>query len=82
MKLLIIAAVVLGAGMLLGTRRDTPFTRWGIAAAIAGVMLIAASAIFTIRGVLFGSVLAFAGIAVYYYGRIARRERLFLSKPK
>ncbi|HEV3152232.1 MAG TPA: hypothetical protein VGZ02_00350 [Candidatus Baltobacteraceae bacterium] len=82
MKLLLIAAIVLGAGMLLGTRRDTPFMRWGIAATLVGVMLIAASAIFTIRGVFFGAILAFVGVAVYYYGRIARREQLFFSKPK
>lgn len=82
MRLLIIAAVVLGAIMLAGTRRETPFTRWGIAAAIVGVLLVATSAIFTIRGVIFGVVLCFAGVAVYYYGRLARRERLFVSKPK
>ena len=82
MKLLLIAAVILGAALLAGTRRETPFIRWGIVAALAGVLLIATSAIFTIRGLAFGAVLAFAGGALYYYGRIARRERLFLSKPK
>ena len=82
MKLLLIAAVVLGAGMLAGTRRETPFIRYGIIAAIAGVLMIAASALFTIRGLAFGAILAFAGVGIYYYGRIARRERLFLSKPK
>ena len=82
MKLLLIAAVILGAGLLAGTRRDTPFIRWGILASLAGLLLIITSAIFTVRGVAFGAVLALAGAALYYYGRIARRERLFLFKPK
>lgn len=82
MKLLILAAVVLGAGMLFGTRRDTPFMRWGIVATLIGVLLIATSAIFTVRGILFGAIVAFGGVAIYYYGRIARREQLFISKPK
>ena len=82
MKLLLIAAVILGAGMLFGTRRDTPFMRWGIVGTLAGVLLIAASAIFTVRGVFFGGVLALAGVAVYYYGRLARREQLFITRPK
>ena len=82
MKTILIAAIVLGAGLLFGTRRETPFMRWGIVATLAGVLLIATSAIFTVRGVLFGAVLAFAGVCVYYYGRLARREQLFISKPK
>lgn len=82
MRLLLIAAVVLAAGMFFGTRRETPFMRWGIVVTLLGVLLIATSAIFTVRGLAAGAILAIAGVAVYYYGRFARREQLFISKPK
>jgi hypothetical protein len=82
LKLIAILAVVLGAAALLGTRSDTPFVRWGIIIALAGVLLMAASALFTARGVYFGIALAGAGIAAYYYGRLVRHERLFVAKPK
>jgi hypothetical protein len=78
-KLLVIVAIVLGAGALLGTRRETPFMRWGIVIALVGIVLLATSAIFTFRGVTFGLVLTIAGVCVYYFGRVARRERLFIS---
>lgn len=82
MKLIAILALVLGFGALIGTRRDTPFIRWGIVITLAGVLLMATSALFTFRGVTFGIVLAVLGVLVYYYGRLARRERFFVSKPK
>ncbi len=82
MRLLLIVAVVLAAGMLFGTRRETPFMRWGIVVTLVGVLCIAASAIFTVRGVIAGAILAIAGVVVYYYGRFARREQLYISKPK
>ena len=82
MKLLVIAAIVLAAGSLLGTRRDTPFLRWSIVIVLAGILLIASSALFTVRGVTFGIALALAGAAVYFYGRLGRNERLFVSKTK
>lgn len=80
MKILTIAAIVLGIGMLLGTRRDTPFIRWGVVIALTGVLLTLTSALFTVRGVAGGTILAVAGVAVYYYGRFARKERLFVSR--
>lgn len=80
MKIITIAAIVLGIGMLLGTRRDTPFIRWGVVIALAGVLLTLTSAMFTVRGVAAGTILAVAGVAVYYYGRFARKERLFVSR--
>lgn len=82
MKLIAIAAIVLGLGALIGTRRDTPFIRWGIIVTLAGVLLMAASALFTFRGVTVGIALALAGVAAYYYGRLVRKEQLFVAKPK
>ena len=82
MKLLVIVAVVLGLGMLLGTRKDTPFIRWGVVITLVGILLTLTSAIFTIRGLAFGTILAIIGVAVYYYGRLARKERIFVTKPK
>lgn len=82
MKLFVIAAVILGIGMLAGTRKDTPFIRWGVILALVGVLLTFTSAIFTIRGIAFGTILAVVGVLVYYYGRFARHERIFVAKPK
>ncbi|HZZ65236.1 MAG TPA: hypothetical protein VFE17_07055 [Candidatus Baltobacteraceae bacterium] len=82
MKIIAIAAIVLGLGALIGTRRDTPFIRWGIIVTLAGVLLMAASALFTFRGVTFGIALALAGVGAYYYGRLVRKEQLFVAKPK
>lgn len=79
-KLIVLAAVVLGFGMLLGTRKDTPFIRWGVVIALAGVLLTLTSAIFTVRGIAAGTILAIIGVGVYYYGRFARKERLFVSR--
>jgi hypothetical protein len=81
-KLIVIAAVILGIGMLAGTRKDTPFIRWGVIMALVGVLLTLTSAIFTIRGIAFGTILAVVGVLVYYYGRFARHERIFVAKPK
>lgn len=66
--------------MLFGTRKDTPFIRWGVIIALAGILLTLTSAIFTVRGVAFGTILAVVGVAVYYYGRFARKERIFVSR--
>jgi hypothetical protein len=81
-KFVVIAAIVLGFGMLAGTRKDTPFIRWGVVVALAGVLLTLTSAIFTVRGIAFGSILAVIGVLVYYYGRLVRHERIFVAKPK
>jgi hypothetical protein len=81
-KIIAIAAIVLGLGALIGTRRDTPFVRWGIILTLAGVLLMAASALFAVRSVIAGIALALIGVGAYYYGRLVRREQLFVSKPK
>ena len=81
MKFIALAAIVLLL-TLVGTRRDTPFIRWGIIIMLGGVLVMAASAIFTFRGVTLGIVLAIAGVAAYYYGRLVRKEQLFVAKPK
>lgn len=80
MKFLVIVAVVLGLGMLFGTRKDTPFIRFGVIIALVGILLTLTSAIFTIRGLAFGTILAIAGVLVYYYGRLVRKERIFVSR--
>lgn len=80
MKFVIIIALVLGFGMLAGTRKDTPFIRWGVIIALLGLLLTLTSAFFTIRGLAFGTILAIIGVAVYYYGRLARKERIFVSR--
>lgn len=80
MKLLVIAALVLGIAMLAGTRKDTPFIRWGVVIALLGIVLTFTSAIFTVRGLAFGTILAVIGVAIYYYGRFARKERIFISR--
>jgi drug/metabolite transporter (DMT)-like permease len=81
-KLILLVVVLLGAATLFGTRRETPFLRWGVVIALSGVVVLATSALFTMRAVTFGIVLAVAGALVYYYGRFARKETLFVSKPK
>lgn len=80
MKFAIFAALALGGLMLLATNRNTPFMRWGLVIALAGVLLTLTSTMFTVRGIAFGTILAFAGLVVYYYGRFARKERLFVSR--
>ncbi len=82
MKIILVLALVLGVGALIGTRRDTPFIRWGIVITLAGMLLMVTSALFTFRGVTAGIVLAIAGVCAYYYGRLVRREQLFVSRPK
>jgi hypothetical protein len=79
-KLLVLIAVLLGLGMLAGTRKDTPFIRWGVIIALVGLLLTFTSTIFAIRGLAFGTILAVVGVAVYYYGRLARKERIFVSR--
>jgi hypothetical protein len=82
MKLLVILAVVLGAGALFGTRRDTPFMRWGIILALAGLLIMLSTTFFTFRGVTIGIALALIGVGAYYFGRLVRKEQLFVAKPK
>lgn len=80
MKLLAIVAVVLGFGVLSGTRRETPFIRWGVILALTGVVLAFTSALFTLGSIKIGFILAVAGVAAYAFGRVVRKERLFVSR--
>lgn len=80
MKFAVFAALALGAFMLFATNKNTPFMRWGMVIALAGVLLTLTSTMFTVRGIAFGSILAVVGLVVYYYGRFARKERLFVSR--
>ncbi len=82
LKLLVIVAVVLGAGALFGTRRDTPFMRWGIILALAGLLVMLSAAFFTFNGLKVGIALALIGVVAYYFGRLVRKEQLFVAKPK
>lgn len=82
MKLIVIGALLLGVALLAGTRKDTPFIRWGVIIALTGLLLTLTTAMFTVRGIAFGTVLGVVGVAVYYYGRYARKERIFIAKPK
>jgi drug/metabolite transporter (DMT)-like permease len=76
MKLLALGAVLVAAVMLLGTRRDTPFIRWGMALALLGILLVVTSA----RAISAGAVLAILGACAYYYGRLVRHEQIFVAK--
>lgn len=81
-KFLVLVAVLLGAGALFGTRRDTPFIRWGIVLALAGLLIMLSTTFFTFRGVTIGIALALIGVGAYYFGRLVRKEQLFVAKPK
>lgn len=74
MKLLAGAIAVLVFVALFGTRRETPFMRWGIVAVTFGVALMGSAVFFTIRGVMFGIVLILAGAGIYAFGRLVRKE--------
>lgn len=80
MKFIVFGALLLGIAMLTGTRKDTPFIRWGVIIALTGLLLTLTTAMFTVRGIAFGTVLGVVGVAVYYYGRYARKERIFISR--
>jgi hypothetical protein len=80
LKIVLIIAILMGVALLAGTRKDTPFIRWGVIIALAGILLTLTSAVFTIRGIGFGAILAIIGVAVYYYGRVARKEQIFVSR--
>lgn len=82
MKFLVIVAVVLGLGALFGTRRDTPFMRWGIILALVGLLIMLSTTFFTFRGLTIGIALALIGVGAYYFGRLVRKEQLFVAKPK
>lgn len=79
MKLLALAAVVLGFGILVGTRKETPFVRWGVILALAGVVLALSSAFFALGSIKIGFFLAVAGVAAYAFGRVIRKERLSIG---
>jgi hypothetical protein len=74
LKLLLGAVAVLIFIALFGTRRETPFMRWGIVGTIAGVALLGSAVFFTLRGVMFGIVLILLGAGVYAFGRVVRKE--------
>ncbi len=80
MKLIAVVAIVLGIGILAGTRKDTPFIRWGVLFALAGVVIAFTSVLFTFGSIKIGLALALAGIAAYAFGRVVRKERLFVTR--
>jgi hypothetical protein len=56
------------------------FVRWGIIIALLGVLLTVTSARFLFGGLKLGAILVLAGVALYYYGRFARKESIFVSR--
>ena len=80
MKIAIVLALIIGGVSLLGTRHNTPFIRLGIVLAVAGVLVASTTALFAARSLMFGLFVFLAGAAVYYYGRLVRREQLVLPK--
>jgi hypothetical protein len=52
------------------------FIRWGMLLAVAGILLTFAA----FRGMKFGAILIVIGAGLYYYGRFARKERIFVSR--
>ncbi|HKU66974.1 MAG TPA: hypothetical protein VJP85_04265 [Candidatus Baltobacteraceae bacterium] len=52
------------------------FIRWGLVIALIGIVLTFTA----FRGMRFGAILIVAGVAVYYYGRFVRKERIFVSR--
>ncbi|HET7814680.1 MAG TPA: hypothetical protein VFL13_09945 [Candidatus Baltobacteraceae bacterium] len=80
MKMLLLLALLAAGAALIAARKGTPFLRWGIVVAVAGVLLISSAAIFTARGVMYGTVLVAIGLVIYGYGRVFRNERLSLRR--
>jgi hypothetical protein len=54
------------------------FIRWGMLISLAGILLTLTA----FRGLKIGAILVIVGVALYYYGRFARKERIFVSKSK
>jgi hypothetical protein len=50
--------------------------RWGMLIALAGIVL----SVTAFRGLKIGAILIVIGVALYYYGRFARKERIFVSR--
>jgi hypothetical protein len=56
------------------------FIRWGMIVALAGVLLTVTSARFLFGGLKLGAILVLAGVGMYYYGRFARKESIFVTR--
>ena len=54
------------------------FIRWGMLIALAGIVLTFTA----FRGLKIGAILILVGVALYYYGRFARKEKIFVARPK
>jgi hypothetical protein len=52
------------------------FIRWGMLLALLGIVLTFTA----FRGLKIGAILIIVGVALYYYGRLARKERIFVSR--
>lgn len=52
------------------------FIRWGLLIGLAGAVLTFTA----FRGMKIGAILIVVGIALYYYGRFARKEQIFVSR--
>ncbi len=65
------------------TRPSSPkdssvFIRWGLLIALAGIVLTFSA----FHGMKIGAILIVVGVVLYYYGRFARKEQIFVSKQR
>jgi hypothetical protein len=56
------------------------FIRWGVLLALIGIVLTFTLGRLLIGSFRVGAVLILVGIGLYYYGRFARKERIFISR--
>ncbi len=56
------------------------FIRWGVFIALVGVLLTFTLGRLLLGGLRVGAVLIVVGVALYYFGRFARKERIFISR--
>jgi hypothetical protein len=52
------------------------FIRWGLLLGLAGAIMTFTA----FRGLKIGAILMVVGIVLYYYGRFARNEKIFVSR--
>ncbi len=81
MKPIAILIAIIGIAFLTRTSRNTPFLRYGLIVALLGSLVFVSPVLFAARAIPLGLAFFVAGSIVYYYGRLFRGERFFLSKP-
>jgi hypothetical protein len=56
------------------------FIRWGVFIALIGIVLSFTLGRLLLGSLRVGAILTIVGVALYYYGRFARKERIFISR--